>query len=188
MSSTNYSAPCIVPAPPPPLPMHGIGLNYRLSSPLKPAKAPTNECKWAVAHPEIQRSCQLAHCCTVIAPKFLRIKSGVQAIIQEGPTCGLVALSMLVGGLPSISDLLAAARNKQYTNHGEMFSARNMLELIQSVFEAIGKSYVDVRLHSGALNSQVIKEALRSGSCVMVAYPFSSKSFDPSRSPIEVIQ
>lgn len=59
-----------------------------------------------------------------------------EPVVQVGPMCGLVAISMaskLVHGhiveQASPSELLLKARQLEYTKHGEIFSAENLLKL-----------------------------------------------------------
>lgn len=59
-----------------------------------------------------------------------------ESVVQEGPMCGLVAISMaskLIHGQivkqASPSELLVKARQLEYTRNGEIFSAENLLTL-----------------------------------------------------------
>lgn len=161
-----------MPIPPPPSDflIKSKECRYANRDKLKP-KVPV-DCQWAIEYPEIQRACILSHVCTTVKPKQYRIKLDIQAIVQEGPTCGLVALTMLTGGRPAITDVLTLAREKHFTNHGEMFSANNMQKLVSIVFDSLQYKAVDVKSYSGELNCHAIKQALIDGACVMVAYPF----------------
>lgn len=80
----------------------------------------SNECGWAYKMLEVQRACLLAHVCHTTRPKYCRCKVDITPITQNGPTCGLTALNMLTGGIPSPDDLLTLAKEKLFTNHGEM--------------------------------------------------------------------
>lgn len=92
-----------------------------------------------------------------------------------GPTCGLVALSMLVNGTPNASDLLNLARQKLYTKNGEMFSAMNLFDLVKSALnDDIG---TNLKLFEGKLNCDEIKQVLKSGGCLLVPYPFTLANF-----------
>lgn len=126
------------------------------------------ECKWATAYPEIQKACFLARVCSILSPKSCRLKN-VSPILQEGPTCGLTAISMLLDGHPTAEHLLQLARDRKYTRNGEMFSADNLFELLQSV--VIETSTVSVRLFKGRLYSDSMKQVLRNGDCLLVPYP-----------------
>lgn len=89
-----------------------------------------------------------------------------------GPTCGLVALCMLVNGAPS--DLLNLARKKMFTKNGEMFSASNLFELAKTAIQCNG---INVKLFDGKLNCAEIKQVLKSGGCLLVPYPFTLAKF-----------
>lgn len=59
-----------------------------------------------------------------------------EPVVQDGPMCGLVAVSMaskLIHGCiveqASPSEMLLKARQLEYTKHGEIFSAENLLKL-----------------------------------------------------------
>nr|XP_015914982.2 UPF0692 protein C19orf54 homolog [Parasteatoda tepidariorum] len=57
--------------------------------------------------------------------------NSVHSIIQEGPSCGIVALSMASQFFNNIdtSDILACAKKFNFSRSGEVFSAYNMSEL-----------------------------------------------------------
>lgn len=132
-----------------------------------------NVCNWALHLPEIQRASSMAHVCTETKPNYVRIKTNIKAIIQNGPTCGLTALNMLTGDTISIDDILLAAKQKQFTNHGEMFCAKNLQELAIFIFDLLNYP-VAIELFSGELDCDRIKTELRNGACILVAYPFQS--------------
>lgn len=158
---------------PPPPPSNSINLYRNTTSRRQITRSPFfNECAWAGDQSEVRQACSIAQICTTTEPKFFRIKTSVRPIIQEGPTCGLAALAMLTGGCPSVADILELARQRNYSNHGEMFSAKNMGELATTVFEMLDVSHRTERV-SGKLECDFIKNKLRDGACVMVAYPFS---------------
>lgn len=168
MSSSH----CVIPPPVPP--NFGTATTKRsyLYSPCSLRKTPV-ECLWAAAYPDVQKACCLAHICTAMEPKEYCIKLGIQSIIQEGPTCGMAALAMVAGmSASNVTDILHVAKEQTYTNHGEMFSARNMLQLGQHIFQTIAKDYVNIRLHLGQFNCDEIRCALKNGACIMIAYPF----------------
>lgn len=133
-----------------------------------------NVCNWALHLPDVQRACSLAHVCTETKPNYVRIKTNIKAIIQNGPTCGLTALNMLTGDTITIDDILLAAKQKQFTNHGEMFCAKNLQELAIFLFDSLNYPVI-IELYSGKLDCDRIKTELRNGACILVAYPFQSK-------------
>lgn len=77
---------------------------------------------------------------------------------------------MLSGGLTSTDDILALAKRKKFTNHGEMFCTRNLKELAAHVFASINYP-ATMTIYSGTLNCDRIKAELRNGACIFVAYP-----------------
>lgn len=126
------------------------------------------ECKWASAYPEIQKACYLSRVCLAISPKSCRLKN-IPPILQEGPTCGLAALSMLADG-HSIDELLNKARRNFYTKNGEMFSAQNLYDLLLSC--VLDGEQICARLYDGRMYSTIIKQVLQNGGCLLVPYPF----------------
>lgn len=130
-----------------------------------------SSCAWATDQTELRQACRLAQVCTTNKPKYYRIKQNIKSVIQDGPTCGLTALTMLAGGQPAASDILVLAQRKNYTNHGEMFSAKNMCELTASVFSLLGISH-NIEIYSGQLDCEHIRTRLMDGACILVAYPF----------------
>uniref|UniRef100_A0A1I8Q9J1 Actin maturation protease n=1 Tax=Stomoxys calcitrans TaxID=35570 RepID=A0A1I8Q9J1_STOCA len=87
-------------------------------------------CLWSIDHPELQKACFLARICALKKPKSCAFNN-IDSILQVGPTCGLTAVSMLFGGrlLPPCV-VLKEAKERNYTYNGEMFSARNLYQLI----------------------------------------------------------
>ncbi|KNC25068.1 hypothetical protein FF38_11830 [Lucilia cuprina] len=119
------------PTPPPSLSLTLIKCKSNKMFPtMSMAKKPLlEECLWAIDYPELQKACFLARICSDRPPvkcEFYNIAS----ILQVGPTCGLTALSMLLGGIPPAEQLLQEAQQKHFTNNGEMFSAHNLYQLI----------------------------------------------------------
>ncbi|XP_065365326.1 actin maturation protease [Calliphora vicina] len=117
------------PTPPPPSPTFMKCENKAISMAVINKKPFLEECLWALEYPELQKACFLARICADRPPvkcEFYNIAS----ILQVGPTCGLTALSMLLGGIPPADQLLQEAQQKHFTNNGEMFSANNLYELI----------------------------------------------------------
>lgn len=61
----------------------------------------------------------------------------VDPVLQDGPSCGLVALSMASqffdGKRCNADKILAKAKSMRFTKNGEMFSARNMAILAESL-------------------------------------------------------
>lgn len=169
MSSSH----CAIPVPPTLPAIYGRASRPYLVCSTYATQRASAECQWAIPYDDVQKACVLAQVCSNADPREYLIKLGIRAIIQEGPTCGLAALAMVAAtASPTVDDILQVAKQRQYTNHGEMFSAHNMLHLVQSVFDMIGKDYVSVRLYRGQLDSDDVRNSLRNGASIMVAYPF----------------
>lgn len=186
--------------PPPDLHQTTIAEKYLLPSapPKNPQQLPT--CTWALEYPELQKACFLARVCEDKAPQHCQLRK-VTSIIQEGPTCGLAALSMLLNGTPNPSELLQIAKELGYTNNGEIFSAQNLFQLIcdtlksansymaeviktaktitndTSVTETVANecqnalAAAECELHQGPLDCVKVRSALQAGACIFVPYP-----------------
>lgn len=163
----------IVPVPPSPQGLQIKSKECRYNCAILRNSGIQSDCGWAYQMPEVQRASSLAHVCITSKPKYFRIKIGIEAIIQNGPTCGLTALNMLTGGIPTTQDILQLAKQKQFTNHGEMFCAKDLKKLAETVFDSINYS-VSIECFSGELNCDRIKTELMNGACLLVAYPFSN--------------
>ncbi|XP_071497877.1 actin maturation protease-like [Diadema antillarum] len=102
--------------------------------------------------------------------RWLACNRQVTHVGQEGPTCGLVALSMaaMMLGLPgrTLAVILDAARNRGFTLQGEMFSAKNTLKLAEEELEMTGM------LLSGDLRSNILEilKHLAKGLPVLIPY------------------
>ncbi|KAK3855942.1 hypothetical protein Pcinc_037682 [Petrolisthes cinctipes] len=73
----------------------------------------------------------------------LSIYTQLRPVIQQGPQCGLVALSMASQVFPDtidVSSLLEAARGQGFTSHGEMFSCDAMAKLAEEVITGVEAS------------------------------------------------
>lgn len=175
MSSINCSnqsayQPVVIPPPPTPMDFSIKSRGYVRNSEIRKSAFDAS-CAWAADNSEVQQASRLAQVCTTTKPKFYRIKQNIKSVIQDGPTCGLTALTMLAGGQPAASDILVLAQRKNYTNHGEMFSAKNMCELTTSVFTLLGISH-NIDVYSGQLDCEHIRTKLMDGASILVAYPF----------------
>ncbi|XP_074133659.1 actin maturation protease isoform X3 [Sminthopsis crassicaudata] len=104
--------------------------------------------------------------------KWILFCADVPSLIQEGPQCGLVALWMAGSllALPqdvSLERIVAVARERGYTAHGEMFSAASMARLAEEVFGC------QVELLAGGLgepNQSRVLRHLISGRPLLVPY------------------
>lgn len=175
MSSGNCSmSPCVtVPVPPSPQGLIAKSKECRYDRPIYTKSGIHTDCGWAYKEAEVQRASSLAHVCSTTKPKCCRIRTSIKPILQNGPTCGLTALNMLTGGCPSTDDIFLLAKRKRYTNHGEIFSAKDFTKLAEQVFDSIDYQ-VSIECFSGELNCDRIKTELMNGACLLVAYPFQN--------------
>lgn len=134
----------------------------------------SGECTWATQYPEIQKACYLRRVCQFSPPKEMRVQN-VPAILQTGPTCGLTALSMFFEGSPSAKAFLDMARARGYTNNGEMFSARQLNDLLAQGLEnnrhlCEYKTVSHTMIAEGWLDDSSIRKQLQKGSIFVVPY------------------
>lgn len=133
-----------------------------------PGQTTWDECLWARNFPDLQRSCYLARVCQYLAP--LECSYYVTpAILQAGPTCGLVASSILLNGEPDFKQLLALAQERGFTNHGEMCSAGQLQALLSEVSDRHGHGLL-AHAVQGPLATDEIKSRLRDHACLLVPY------------------
>lgn len=125
-----------------------------------------DECLWASNFPDLQKSCYLARVCQYSPPKECRYYD-TPGIIQQGPTCGLVATSILLNGQPDFKQLLALAKERGFTNNGEMCSARQLQDLLSEVSDRGGHGLL-VNSWQGPLATDQIKSRIRLGSCLLL--------------------
>ncbi|EDS39368.1 conserved hypothetical protein [Culex quinquefasciatus] len=128
----------------------------------------SGECTWATQYPEIQKACYLRRICQFAPPKELRVQN-VTPILQTGPTCGLTALSIFFEGSPSVKTFLDMARARGYTNNGEMFSARQLNDLLAQGLEnnrhlCEYKTVSHTVIDEGWLDDSSTRKQLRNGS------------------------
>ncbi|KAK6009368.1 hypothetical protein OSTOST_25725, partial [Ostertagia ostertagi] len=100
----------------------------------------------------------------------------VQPIIQNGPQCGLVALSMAAQLLDlekkSTSEIFDTAKKLGFTNKGEMFSAEWLRQLAVSLWP----------MHSSVTSlpdASLLVNLIDSGAAVLVAYD-CAKNYEPA--------
>ncbi|XP_059620686.1 actin maturation protease-like [Phlebotomus argentipes] len=153
----------IIPIPPPAPDFAAVTAFRSCASPKYTVALP--ECLWASADPEVQKSCFLARVCQHRAPREC-VFHRVAPILQEGPTCGFVTISMLLGGVRTADQLFQEAKAKGFTALGEMFSAANLMDILQSQVQFSGSCHLFV----GDLNCDEIREALKRGVCLIVPY------------------
>lgn len=82
---------------------------------------------------------------------------------------------MMMCGRPTAGDLLKQAKCLQYTNNGEMFSARNLLDLvkrnlIESNIKAKNPETIRAYLYDGPLDTDFIQVKLKNHCLLLVPY------------------
>lgn len=165
---------CTIPPPPPP------PIETELGSMPQLIQTPNHEtnvnfsediCQWAKEYPELREACVKNNVCLYDPPHQFTYKH-FDSIQQVGPTCGLVALSMMLNGTISPAEILNIAKSELYTNNGEMFSCKSMLKLAQQVVKLTELKGVDINLHVDGLYSDALIKRLLGGSVLLVPYPF----------------
>lgn len=118
---------------------------------------------WAVNYPDLHKICERFNLTELSEPKQVCYKP-VEGVIQEGPQCGLVALAMLLENptKEAVLKLLNEAQAAGFTYNGEMFSAKDMLELTKNSLQN------KLTLYSGLLDSDEIKKFLLDGGLMLV--------------------
>ena len=100
---------------------------------------------------------------------ILTLVYDVSPVIQQGPMCGLVALSIasqLLGGRVYPPDhLLARATDMGYSKQGEMFSALNLLDLAHRELQCTGTV-----LQTSSVDVRDLLMALTEGKAIVVPY------------------
>ena len=93
----------------------------------------------------------------------------VEPVIQQGPMCGLVALSiaadLLTGVVAPPEQLLLRARERGYSKQGEMFSAQHLLDLALSELNCRGSL-----VHTSTLTTADILTAIAKKRALLVPY------------------
>ncbi|XP_059058293.1 actin maturation protease [Achroia grisella] len=166
----------IPPAPPPPPP---APFCPEVQSPSKSPSNPKPDtstsklkyldvCEWATNRPELWEACAKHDVCHYQAPFYYKYTE-FPSILQVGPTCGLVALSMIINNEVTPEEMLNIAKMEGYTNNGEMFSCKNMIELTKKVFN-LAEINVRFSLQCGGLFSKMTIERLLNGAALLVPY------------------
>ncbi|XP_037954260.1 UPF0692 protein CG33108-like [Teleopsis dalmanni] len=129
--------------------------------------------EWAACDVDIFRACFFARICESQPPKQCQFRD-IKGIKQSGPTCGLVALSMLLNGDPTAEELLKSAHELGFSNNGEMFSAHYLHQLLRDTKanpqNNNNAEALECCLHEGRLNCANIRDALSEGACLLVPY------------------
>uniref|UniRef100_A0A1E1W6Z9 Actin maturation protease n=1 Tax=Pectinophora gossypiella TaxID=13191 RepID=A0A1E1W6Z9_PECGO len=168
MSSTPQPPP-----PPPPLPL--IPDSPKTPPPYISPYTNQDVCKWETKYQDLWEACAKYKLCLYEPPYKYKYKQ-FEPIMQVGPTCGLVALSMLVNGEVSPDEILNISKLEGYTSNGEMFSCKNMVKLAEKVLSLAEIENVSFNLKTGGLFSEDIIEKLLNGAVLLVPYPFHIKT------------
>lgn len=159
------------PPPPPPLPSSSISadsVSPQSSNIHQLLETDPELCSWT-SDPEVKVACSLGQICTRKSP--YRIKyTKCKAITQVGPTCGLVALSMLINGKITPDQILKVARFEGYSGNGEMLSCKNMAQLAKYVLKSVDIDDISVTVHDRSLFSPETVESLLNGAFLLVPY------------------
>lgn len=126
-----------------------------------------DSCIWASKYPELQWTCSI-HKISIDDPPIKCTYRQFRPLKQKGPTCGLVALSMLLNNDVKVEDLLKQANDKKYSINGEMFSVDYLLDLLDTNKTSDLKTW----LHEGCLETVDVIEFLLNGGAMLVPYPF----------------
>lgn len=163
---------CTIP-PPPPLPAMSDAKPVKTVIIVEANESSTDDspniCQWALEFPELRQSCMKYNIC-ISEPPFRYSYKWFESILQIGPTCGLVALSMLVKGEASPDELLSIAKLEGYSNNGEMFSCEQMVRLAEKAHSLAEIDNVKCTLKQGGLFSTEIVKILLNGAVLLVPY------------------
>ncbi|XP_014365045.2 UPF0692 protein CG33108 [Papilio machaon] len=156
------------PPPPPPLPLLTPESKFRSNKSHEISEDPSI-CEWASSELDLRKACITYQICLTRAPFRYKYKH-FQYILQEGPTCGLVALSMFVRGEVAPEELLNLSKFLGYSNNGEMLSCKDMAKLAERVLSLAEMENITCTLKKGGLYSQEIIEDLFNGAILLVPY------------------
>ncbi|XP_023715090.1 UPF0692 protein C19orf54 homolog [Cryptotermes secundus] len=100
----------------------------------------------------------------------------IEPVLQDGPKCGLVALSMASSCTPhplSVEELFQEAQAHGFTNHGEMFSVDDMATLAREMFQ---HSCREVEVLPGGLgqDKEYVIQQLTLGGVLLIPYDADS--------------
>lgn len=167
---------CTIPPAPPPPPPPVLSDLCSSKIPSKtdnqvPVHNRSDICKWASGHPELWDSCSRNKLC-LQEPPFRYKYRHFDSIIQVGPTCGLVALSMLVDGEVAADEILNITKSQGFSHNGEMFSCKNMAKIAEKVFSLAELDNITFSVKNGGLFSKETIDKLLDGAVLLVPYPF----------------
>lgn len=99
-------------------------------------------------------------------------KTGFRTQLQDGPTCGMVALSMASeqlqpSKLVTVDDLLSKARDLEFTLQGEMFSAEYVAVLAKKMLD-VDATVMNLRKPNA--KATLVHHVCRKDAAVLIAY------------------
>ncbi|XP_041969016.1 UPF0692 protein CG33108 [Aricia agestis] len=159
------------PPPPPPLPTQVSPSPKPISSSgdITPPSTTLDVCQWALSEPQLREVCSRNNICLDVKPYLYKYKD-FKPIIQVGPTCGLVALSMLLNGAVTSDELFNITKMEGFSNNGEMFSCNNMAKLADKAISLAEFDNVRFHVKEGGLFSEDTVIDLLNGAALLVAY------------------
>ncbi|XP_045776780.1 UPF0692 protein CG33108 [Maniola jurtina] len=161
---------CTTPPSPPPLPpLCPPGTHSPKSCDSSPTFSYSDVCEWASQEPQLWEVCAKNSLCLHAAPFQYKYKH-FESIMQIGPTCGLVALSMLLNGEVSPDELLNITKMEGYSNNGEMFSCKDMGQLAEKAISLAELENINFFVKTGDLFSEEIILKLLNGAVLLVPY------------------
>lgn len=127
------------------------------------------EYSWAKNYPEIHKICTLFQMTELSKPIKYSYKA-LNGYLQDGPQCGLVALTMCTGSpnKDTVEFVYHYAKEKGYTNNGEIFSVNYMADLAKYYLP----KNASIEIFNGDLFSTEITEFLLDGGMALVPYPY----------------
>uniref|UniRef100_T1J5T9 Actin maturation protease n=1 Tax=Strigamia maritima TaxID=126957 RepID=T1J5T9_STRMM len=172
-SSHQAHHPAPIPPPPPPDDIFPSSyLEQAFSTNFHPCIKLTAQDEVAIACKKMFRNQLHDSLCLVACYKK------IDAVIQNGPTCGLVALQMATqlfhpNRVPAIDEILTTAQNEGYTIQGEMFSASDMSRLARKLLHC--ETSV---LNDGLASRHAIVQHILRGDPILVPYD-ADFNFEP---------
>ncbi|CAL4063655.1 unnamed protein product [Meganyctiphanes norvegica] len=166
------------PPPPPPPPMSATGSLTESSSPtslisISPSgRMVVNRTDLPPPAPEeeIRKVFQNAKNWAWLDPTSdtLAVYTQLRPTIQQGPQCGMVALSMatqIFSETMDVDPIVKIAKDRGFTAHGEMFSSEKMAELANEI------SGIEATVRRDVLsNPKMLLETLLQGDLILVPY------------------
>lgn len=162
---------CSIPPPPPLIALNTLNNNVTCRKSNSILNIDSHLCSWAANYPDLQQACINNGICLLSTPHQYQYQT-FKTIIQEGPTCGLVALTMMLKEDLKVNEVLEIARKKGYTNNGEMFSCKDMMNLIIIMSSICNTNNLKIELRKGELCSNFIINKLLNKCLLLVPYPF----------------